>query len=88
MLVLTLWSALAVYILYVLVSGNGGRCLSNLARPPAKIFVHVTQEAEAATQDGNGNSLTSVLIRVIGALWSGDKEIAEDWLLGNNAVVA
>ena len=49
MLALTLWSALAIFGLYVLVSGDGGRCPSDLAQQPTEIVVHVAQEAEAAS---------------------------------------
>ena len=88
MLALSLWSALSVYGLYVLVSSDGGCYLSDLAQLPAEIVIHVTQEAEAATQDCDGNSPTSFLIRVSGVSWSGDKEITEDWRICNAVVIA
>ena len=86
--VLTLWSAITIYRLYILASDSGCSCLSNLARPSVEIFVHFELKVEAVTRDGFGESYARFSIKVRGVLWLGDDEIAEDQRLHNAEVIA
>ena len=62
--------------------------MSDIARLPLEIVIHVTQEAEEETQDGNGDSPASILIGVSSASWLVDKEIMEDRHICNAVVIA
>ena len=85
----TLCSLLAVYGFYILVSSSSGCYLSNLVRLPVEIIVHIIRKAAAVENcKSSRNSHERLNQGVHSALWSGDKEIAEDHCLCNAVVVA